>query len=313
MIDIARITRGGFVIERAPVDVGELVRRALETAAPLVEAGRHRVEVELPAAPLSIDGDVHRLTQLLANVLNNAARYTPRGGNIAVSARGEGGWAVVRVRDSGRGIPPEMLERIFDMFVHGRPVLERVGEGLGVGLALARRIAEAHGGSLTAASEGENQGAEFTLRLRVAREPAERAPPAPAGPPARARHPKRVLVVDDNVDAAATLQLLLGSLGHETRTVHDGFEALRAAVEFGPDIVLLDIGLPGLDGYEVARRLRSLEPDRPLRIIAVTGWGQEADRARSREAGVDVHLVKPVDPETLTRLIAGHNGDHTLH
>jgi PAS domain S-box-containing protein len=314
MIDVARITRGSFSIERAPLDLAEAVRRALETAAPLVEAGRHRLDVELPAEPLALEGDLHRLTQLLANVIINAARYTPSGGDIEVRARREAGAAVVQVRDTGRGIEAAMLERIFDMFVHGRPVLERVGEGLGVGLALARRIAEAHGGSLTAQSEGTGQGALFTLRLPLAESLSEPAAPEAAQPqPAPPAASKRVLVVDDNVDAATTLQLLLRSLGHETRAAHDGSEALRVAGEFAPDVVLLDIGLPELDGYEVARRLRALNPQRRLRIVAITGWGQEADRARSQEAGVDVHLVKPVDPNALTSVLAAGNNGHTLH
>jgi CheY-like chemotaxis protein len=311
MMDITRITRGTFMIEKAPTDLTEVVRRALETAAPLMEAGKHRLQVELPAEPLMVDGDLHRLAQVLSNVLGNAARYTPRGGEITVRARAEDGWASVQVRDTGRGIEAHMIERIFDMFVHGRPALERVGEGLGVGLALARRIAEAHGGTLTARSDGEDRGAEFTLRL-PAHAPADSAPlPQPAAAPAMTA--KRVLVVDDNVDAAATLQLLLASLGHETRAVHDGFQAVEAAAQFDPDIVLLDIGLPGLDGYEVARRLRALRRERALRIVAITGWGQDADRAKSQEAGFDLHLVKPVDPSTLTSLLATNNDGHTLH
>jgi PAS domain S-box-containing protein len=313
MIDIARITRGDFSIERSPVDLRDAVRRSLETAAPLIQAGRHRLEVELPAAPLTVEGDVHRLTQLLANLLNNAARYTPPGGEIALRLRSQRGWALVEVRDSGRGIAAAMLERIFDMFVHGRPALERVGEGLGVGLALARRIAEAHDGTLTAASAGENQGAEFVLRLPAVAALPEAAPAKSGEPAPRPAEAKRVLVVDDNTDAAATLELLLRSLGHEVETAYDGIEALRVAAAFAPDIVLLDIGLPGLDGYEVARRLRALHRERPLRIIAITGWGQEADRERSQEAGVDVHLVKPVDPTTLTSLLESNNDGHTLH
>jgi PAS domain S-box-containing protein len=313
MIDIARITRGDFSIERSPVDLREVVRRALETAAPLIQAGRHRLEVDLPGAPLAVDGDVHRLTQLLANLLNNAARYTPPGGEIGVRLRGERGWALVEVRDSGRGIAPAMLERIFDMFVHGRPALERVGEGLGVGLALARRIAEAHDGTLTAASAGENQGAQFVVRLPAVAALPEAAPADSGEPAPRPAEAKRVLVVDDNIDAAATLQLLLRSLGHEVEAVHDGIEALKVAAAFAPDIVLLDIGLPGLDGYEVARRLRALHRERPLRIVAITGWGQEADRERSQEAGVDVHLVKPVDPTTLTSLLESNHHGPTLH
>jgi len=311
MIDIARVTRGAMSIEQAPVDMAEAVRRAIETSAPAVQAGLHRLEVELPAAPLIVNGDLHRLTQVLTNVLNNAARYTPRAGQIAVRARQEDGWSVIQVSDNGRGIEPGMLERIFHMFVQGRAALEKIGAGLGVGLALARRIAEAHGGTLQAASEGENKGAQFTLRIPLLRRPAAQADAAAQGP-AKPMLAKRILVVDDNVDAAVTLALLLKSLGHETCVVHDGLQALRMALEFRPDVVLVDIGMPGLDGYEVARRLRVLKRDRPLRIIAITGWGQEADRTRSREAGFDVHLVKPVDPTLLTSVISNNNGP-TLH
>ncbi len=310
MIDIARVTRGAMSIEQAPVDMAEAVRRAVETAAPAVEAGRHRLDIELPPGPLIVNGDLHRLAQVLANLLNNAARYTPRAGQIAVRARQEDGWSVIQVSDNGRGIEPGMLERIFHMFVQGRAALEKIGAGLGVGLALARRIAEAHGGTLQAASEGENKGAQFTLRIPLLRSP-PRAANAAQGP-AKPMLAKRILVVDDNVDAAVTLALLLKSLGHETCVVHEGLQALRMAVEFRPDVVLLDIGMPGLDGYEVARRLRALNRERPLRIIAITGWGQEADRTRSREAGFDVHLVKPVDPTLLTSVIANNNGA-TLH
>ena len=312
MIDISRITRGGLAINRTPVDLAEVLRRALETAAPLIQASQHRLEVQLAREPLMVEGDMHRLTQVLANVLNNAARYTPRGGEISVRAQREDGWSLVQVRDTGRGIDRDMLERIFDMFVQGRSPIERIGSGLGVGLALARRIAELHGGSLTARSEGENRGSEFILRLPLlaaTRAPAQKA----AESAAPAIVPKRVLVVDDNIDAATTLQLLLESLGHETCVVHDGAQALRMSTQFRPDIVLLDIGMPGLNGYEVARRLRALERGRPLRIVAITGWDQEADRTRSREAGFDLHLVKPVDPHLLTRLLSGNGNGHTLH
>ena len=315
MIDIARVTRGAMRMEQAPVRMAEVVRRALETAAPLIEAGKHRLDVDLPSEPLTVQGDVHRLTQLLANLLNNAARYTPQAGTISVRARREHGWSVVQVRDTGRGIEPDMLKRIFHMFVQGRTPLERLGGGLGVGLALARRIAEAHGGSLEARSEGENKGAEFTLRIPLADRARPSAPaPAPEAAEGSAKPmlAKRVLVVDDNIDAATTLQLLLKSLGHETCVAYDGQHALRMAAEFRPDTVLLDIGMPGLDGYEVARRLRALKRERPLRIVAITGWGQEADRIRSREAGFDVHLVKPVDPSLLTSVLGSNNG-HTLH
>jgi PAS domain S-box-containing protein len=310
MVDISRITRGALAMEYHGVDVREVVRRAVETAAPAVEAARHSLDLDLPAERLMVRGDVHRLTQLLANVVNNAACYTPAGGSISIGARAEDSHAVVRVRDSGRGIEPGMIERIFGMFVQERPPLERVGGGLGIGLALARRIAELHGGTLQAASEGAGRGAEFTLRLPLTQDVALEAPKArePLAPMVA----RRVLVVDDNADAAAALDLVLRSLGHETRVAYDGEQALEAAAEFHPDVVLLDIGMPGMDGYEVARRLRGSVEGGALRVVAVTGWGQDADRERSRAAGFDLHLVKPVDPSDLARILSGRDGA-TLH
>ena len=312
LLDIARITKGSLSIEHRVLDLAEVVRRAVETAAPGIEAARHTLDVDLAAEPLFVEGDLHRLAQLLANLLNNAARYTPPGGRISVRARREDDEAVIRVRDTGRGIEREMLERIFDMFVQeGRSPLERVGGGLGVGLALARRLAELHGGTLEAHSEGAGRGAELILRLTAvasASAATARASDA-ASTPAVAR---RVLVVDDNVDAATTLGQLLKSLGHETRVVHDGPSALTAAAEFRPDVVLLDIGMPGMDGYEVARRLQGLKRERKFRIVAITGWGQEADRERAKEAGFDVHVVKPVDVGLLSRIVDERNGA-TLH
>ncbi|HWA36674.1 MAG TPA: PAS domain S-box protein [Burkholderiales bacterium] len=293
MLDIARITRGALALKRSPLDVTEAVRRALEAVRPEIEARGHALEVEAPPG-LWVDGDLHRLTQLLTNLLNNAARYTPPGGRISVSARAEGPEVAVRVSDNGRGIAPELLGRVFDMFVQGRAPIERVDGGLGIGLALARRIAELHDGSLTAASGGEGRGAELTLRL-----PASPAAPAAAEPLARPALLKRVLVVDDNEDASASLAMLLQSLGHETAVAKDGAQALELARSFAPDIVLLDIGMPGMDGYEVARRLRAMDAPRALRVVAVTGWAQEADRARALAAGFDLHLVKPLDPPAI--------------
>ena len=309
MIDIARITRGSLVIEHAPVELGEVVRRAVETAAPAIAAARHALEVEVPSDGLVVHGDRDRLTQLVASLLNNAARYTPAGGRIWVRASREDGHALLSVRDTGRGIEPQIIERIFDMFVQGRSALERVGGGLGIGLALARRIAELHGGTLDAKSEGANRGAEFVVRL-----PLPQAPALAETPRAEQKTavPRRILVVDDNIDAATTLDLLLRSLGHETRVAHDGMTALEIAREFRPQVILLDIGMPGLDGYEVARRLRAMNHGQTFRIVAITGWGQENDRKRSKEAGFDLHLVKPVDPSVLLSVLEQRNGA-TLH
>jgi CheY-like chemotaxis protein/anti-sigma regulatory factor (Ser/Thr protein kinase) len=293
------------------VDLAEVVRRALETAAPTIEAARHAVEVDMPESGLVTHGDRDRLTQLLANLLNNAARYTPPGGRISVRARREDGHGIVSVRDTGRGIEPQVIERIFDMFVQGRSPLERIGGGLGIGLALARRIAELHGGTLEARSEGENKGSEFVLRVPLSPQKKANAA-AQAEAPNHAGVPRRVLVVDDNVDAAATLDLLLRSLGHETRVANDGMKALEIAREFRPEVILLDIGMPGLDGYEVARRLRAMNHGTSFRIIAVTGWGQDADRSKAKEAGFDVHLVKPVDLGVLSKVLDDRNGA-TVH
>jgi PAS domain S-box-containing protein len=306
MIDISRITRGAIVIEHAPVDLAEVALRAAEAAAPLIDAAGHTLETNLPAEPVWVDGDLHRLTQLATNLLNNAVRYTPKGGWISLSAGSQGAHARLEVRDNGRGIEPDLLERIFDMFVQGRPPLKRVAGGLGIGLALSRKIAELHSGSLEARSDGPGKGSEFTLRLPAARPEARRA--GQHAEPPRPDVPQRILVVDDNIDAARSLEMLLRSLGHETRVVHDGADALRAVPEYRPHIVLLDIGMPGLDGYEVARRLRAMDGGEALRIVAVTGWGQEADREKSREAGFDLHLVKPVEPGELVRVLDERGG-----
>jgi PAS domain S-box-containing protein len=315
LLDISRVTRGELVIASERIELSDVARQAAETAAPAIENARHQLEMRFASQPVYVDGDAQRLAQLTANLLNNAARYTPPGGRITLTTRAEGAWGVLTVRDTGRGIEAEWLDRIFEMFVQGRPILERVGGGLGIGLALSRRIAELHGGSLRAFSEGADKGSEFTLRLPLAvaevvtYEEHVAAPPAESPEDAASR---RVLIVDDNHDAASTLEMLLQSLGHETRVVHSGVEALQAAPEFKPDVVLLDIGLPGIDGYEVARRLRSMTTERPFKIVAVTGWDQEADKRRSEEAGFDMHLVKPVAPADLEKALSERNGA-TLH
>ena len=304
LVDISRITRGKLQVERVPVELGAVVRRAVETSAPLVQAARHTLEVDVPLEPLMVTGDASRLNQLLTNLLNNAARYTPERGKIWVQARAEGANAVVRVRDTGVGIQKELLGRVFDMFLQGQGPLQRVGGGLGVGLALARQIAQLHQGTLVANSEGENAGSEFVLTLPLAEALPQGADRPAQGPGVeRAAAPRRILVVDDNVDAADTLHLLLTTLGHDARVVHDGHAALQVAPEFRPDVILLDIGMPGLDGYEVARRLGELRKQHDFRIVAITGWGQEMDRQKSREAGFDQHLVKPVDINTLAGLL----------
>ncbi len=298
MVDVIHITRGELSIRKSSVDIGELVELSIEASAPWIERGKHRLTVELPPEKLKISGDIHRLIQVFTNLLNNAARYTPPGGQITVRGFRAERFAVLSIRDTGRGIPKEFLQTIFQMFVRGRTPLERAGEGLGVGLALARNIVELHDGTIEAKSEGEGQGSEFIVRLPLASSTTATAEDAPQVPEAQnspdSRRAWRVLIVDDNTDAADMLDKLLKRLGHKTQVAHDGISALATFDEFIPDIVLLDIGLPGISGYEVARRMRTRRSD-GFRIVAVTGWGQAEDQKKSAEVGIDLHLVKPVD------------------
>ena len=295
MMDVSRIARGKLLtLEHQVLDLNEVVRRAIETAKPLIQAGEHRLTLDLSPKGPFVHGDFHRLTQLVTNLLNNAARYTDKGGSIKVSTYADQDNAVIQVSDNGRGIATENTERIFGMFVQGQESTEGRG-GLGVGLALARKIAELHKGTLSAYSKGLNKGSEFTLRMPLTNAIAETAKtPKRVSPLMESR---RVLVVDDNVDAAESLGVLLTSLGHETCVVYDGIAAIRMAEDFRPDIVLLDLGMPGMDGIETARRLRSLH--KSFKIVAVTGWGQDAERLKTEAAGFDLHLVKPVNEEAL--------------
>ena len=314
MLDIARITRGSLTLERGVIDLALAVRSAVEIATPGIERAKHVLRVDLPAAALFVDADPARLTQIIANLLTNATRFTPDGGRITLTARQEDGEAVLAVQDTGRGIAADSLESIFGMFVQGKEPLQRIGGGLGIGLAIARRIAELHGGRVEAHSAGEGLGSEFILRLPLADAPAQPHAGAPEPRPAQKTAARRVLIVDDHLDAARTLDEVLRSLGHATRVAHDGAAALAAVEEFKPEVVLLDIGLPGMDGYEVARRMRARRSEAPLRIVAITGWGQEADRARSAAAGFDQHLVKPVEESTLQELLKdGDRNGATLH
>jgi PAS domain S-box-containing protein len=302
LLEVSRISHGSFALRRERVEVAAVVRNALETSEPLVRGARHTLEVSLPEQPLWLDGDPVRLAQILANLLNNAAKYTPPGGRIALRARREGDALVLSVRDNGPGIPPEALPRLFEMFSRGEGEDRSRQGGLGIGLALARRLAEMHGGSIAAHSEGTGAGAEFTVRLPLARAPAPGAGSAPA--PSAPLAGLRILVVDDNTDARDSLGALLRFLGAEVRLAHDGPEALGACEAYRPDAVLLDIGMPGMDGYEVARRIRSAsDGERPL-LVALTGWGQRDDRRSAREAGFDEHLVKPVDVGMLQAVFA---------
>jgi PAS domain S-box-containing protein len=315
LLDISRITRGVLDVHVERIDALDVIERAIQAAQGEIQTAGHTLEVDLPGRPLWCMGDMQRLTQALTNILHNAARYTDAGGRIDVQARavqkGAAYEAVISVRDSGRGIDPLLLHSIFEMFVQGRDAYQRTGQGLGVGLALARSIVELHHGSIEARSEGAGRGSEFVLRLPC-EGPSQETKDAREQPPSSQEAPgcaRRVLVVDDNVDAAAMLAVVLRHCGHDVRIAHSGPEALQLADAFQPEVVLLDIGMPGMDGLEVARQLRKKEPQpRPL-IVAITGWGASEDERRTREAGFDVHLVKPVEQAQLQRILR----ERTLH
>ncbi|WP_167759678.1 PAS domain S-box protein [Massilia horti] len=311
LMEVSRITRGKIELERRPLALGEVLAAAVETSLPAIEQASHRLEVALPDEPLVVAGDRVRLTQVFTNLLNNAARYTDRGGRICVGARREEGWAVITVRDNGMGIAPEQLPHVFEMFVQLHRPASRGPGGLGIGLTMVRNLVEMHGGQVEASSAGPGQGSEFRVRLPLL------APDA-LSPPADTRHQagaplagRRVLIVDDNRDAADSLSLLLASKGADAKAVYDGESGLALLPILRPHVLVLDIGMPRLNGHEVARRVRDSGRFPGLCIIALTGWGQQADRQQSRISGFDHHLTKPVDLASLERLIAdcGQDGE----
>jgi CheY-like chemotaxis protein len=305
LLDVSRITRGKVSLDRARVELADVVAKAVEMAAPLVEQQAHTLVVSVPATGLPVDGDRDRLAQVIANLLTNAAKYTPRGGHIWIRGEREDGQVVVRVRDDGSGIPPELLPRMFDLFVQGERSSERSQGGLGIGLSLVRSLVELHGGSVSARSDGLGEGTEVAVRLPVAAAVAPTSEPPATRPAARAATSRRVLVVDDNRDAAQLLGETLRDVGYDVTIAFDPAEALTAARHAPPEVAILDIGLPVMDGVELAERLRQELPGEPPRFVAVTGYGQPSDRSRTAAAGFAAHLVKPIDVETLVRVIEG--------
>jgi PAS domain S-box-containing protein len=302
LLDISRISRNKLEMRKARIDLWAVVRSALETARPQVEARGHTLTVTLPPQPVYLDGDLTRLAQVFWNLLNNAAKYTEPGGRISLTADLHGGEAVVAVRDNGIGIPPPSLPNLFEMFSQVDRSLERAEGGLGIGLALVKGLTEAHGGSVEAHSEGVGHGSTFIVRLPVASDDAapdngETHEIATSGPK------RRILVVDDNRDGAASLAMLLTVMGNDTRTAHDGLEGVEMAEAYRPDLIVLDIGLPKLNGYDACRRIREQPWAKDIIIVAATGWGQEEDRRRSHDVGFDHHLVKPVDAAEVVRLL----------
>ena len=303
LLDVSRITRRKITLETKALNAASIAHDALELARPLMERRGHELRLELPAAQLWVNGDATRLTQVLGNLLINSCKYTPDAGRVTLALDATADQIIYRVRDNGIGIDPELLPRIFDLFSQAERALDRTEGGLGIGLAVVKGIVGMHEGSVSASSEGRGKGAEFIVRLpRIARPVwgSESELERTVLPSA----PQRILVADDNADLAESMAMLLRIEGHDVRIAHDGPSALELAAQFEPDAAMLDIGLPGLNGYELARELRARQNGRELLLIAVTGYGQPEDRVRSKAAGFDSHMVKPLDPRILGAEIA---------
>jgi CheY-like chemotaxis protein/two-component sensor histidine kinase len=309
LLDVSRITRGTLQLRREPIELATVVDHAVETARPLALERRHEIHVTLPPEPIFLQADPVRLAQVLNNLMNNACKYTEPGGQVWLSASRHGNEVVIRVRDTGLGIPPDRLGNIFDMFNQVDRSIERAQGGLGIGLTLVRRLVELHGGSILATSDGPGRGSEFVVRLpllqRISEFERQARPDVRLLPStvATKRAARRTLVVDDNVDSADSLATLLRVTGHEAMTAHDGLEALAAAERFRPEVVFLDIGMPRMNGYDAARHIRQQDWGRDVLLVALTGWGKDEDRRRSADAGFDAHLVKPADSNDLLRLL----------
>ena len=306
LMEVSRITRGSIELRREPIDLAAVIRSAVETSRPLIEGAGHQLAISLPREAISLYGDEVRLAQVFANLLNNAAKYTDRGGQIWITARRDGSDVAVTVRDNGIGLEANVLPVVFDMFMQADRKHERSQGGLGIGLTLVKSLVEMHGGSVSVQSAGPNQGSEFTVRLPIAKH-APREVTAPTTPQSVTQSRRRVLVVDDNADSAASLGMLLKILSMDVKLANDGWTALATIESFRPDVVLLDLGMPGMDGFEVARRVRERSEFDGIVLIALTGWGQPDDRDRTQAAGFQHHLVKPADIAAL-RLLLGSVG-----
>jgi CheY-like chemotaxis protein/two-component sensor histidine kinase len=303
LLDVSRITLNRIELRLERIELASVVEHAVEASRPQCERAGHQLHVTLPPGPISLNADPLRLAQVFGNLLNNACKYTPPGGNIWLSAERQGSEVALTVKDSGLGIAPEMLHKVFELFTQVGSSMDQSQGGLGIGLSLAKRLTELHGGTLTAHSEGQDLGSEFVVRLPVLLETIMPAAPVPIVVPAP-QATRRILVVDDKRDSADSLAMLLGMGGDETQTAYDGVEAVASAAAFRPDVILLDIGMPKMNGYDACRAIRQQPGGRSIAIIAMTGWGQDEDRRKSRDAGFDYHLVKPVDFQQLMMLLA---------
>jgi signal transduction histidine kinase len=305
LLDVSRVSQGKIALRMETLQIADIVGASVEASRPLIEAARHSLTIDVPKEPLWVRGDATRLAQVIGNLLNNAAKYTPDGGQIGLSVRAADKCASISVLDNGIGIAADMRSKVFELFTQVSDRLDRTRGGLGIGLALVSQLVLMHGGTVEAESPGIGKGSVFTVKLPL------EAPPCPPSEMPRAAilstsaRPLKILVVDDNVEVAQVAGWMLEELGHDYHLVHDGRDALRAAEDFGPDAILLDIGLPGMDGYAVCREFRKHEAFKTVPIIAQTGWGQERDKALASDAGFDHHLVKPVAIEDLERLLAG--------
>jgi len=305
LLDVSRITGGKIQLQRAPVELADVVFKAVETSSPLFEQHHHHLAVDVPSSGLRVDGDVERLTQVVSNLLTNAAKYTNPGGTVTIRGSRDGDRVTLSVSDSGIGIEPEMLPKVFELFSQETQAIDRAKGGLGLGLAIVRSLVELHGGTVSVSSGGRNRGSTFAVTLPYAPGAAVSGQAGRgAGSAAAPLNGRRILVVDDNVDAADMLQAVLAFAGYTVESAHDGPAALAAALRQVPDVALVDIGLPLMDGYEVAREFTRDARLSQTRLIAVTGYGQDQDRKRSAAAGFSAHLVKPLDLELLRSTIA---------
>jgi signal transduction histidine kinase len=305
LLDVSRVSQGKIALRKERIEVATVVRAAIEASRPFIEAAEHSLTVDIPAQPVWLDADFTRLSQVVGNLLNNASKYTPTGGRIRVAVTAADDDVAIEVSDNGIGIPAEMQSKVFDLFTQVDNHVDRSQGGLGIGLALVKQLVNIHGGSVSAESAGIGSGSTFRVSIPLAEAPGPEATSDQPAPALQQQHALKVLVVDDNVDVAQAVGWMLDEIGHTYRLVHDGRRALEAAREFRPDVILLDIGLPGMDGYEVCRSLRQDEFFRHTPIIAQTGWGQSQDKASASDAGFNGHLTKPVALEDLEKTLAG--------
>jgi CheY-like chemotaxis protein len=305
LLDLSRISRGKVELRKERVDLATVLQNAVETSRPLIEQSGHRLTIHTPPESILVDADMTRLAQVFANLLNNAAKYTEKGGRIWVTVERQASRVAVSVKDTGVGIPTHLIPKVFEMFSQVDRSLEKSQGGLGIGLSIVKRLVEMHGGSVEARSEGHGMGSEFIVHLpALAATDRESGRPGKEKGRAGASALRRILVADDNEDSALTMAMMLKIMGNEVRTARDGVEAVELAEAFRPEVILLDIGMPRLNGYDACRRIREQSWGGGIVMVALTGWGQDEDKRRSEEAGFDHHMVKPVEPDTLDKLLA---------